>query len=821
MSGFDFSDDFAQQARKKDDQKSKPFENGLDDFDSFFSQANSTPTNSNASSFGNDPFASDPFSSNPLGVSGSNQNDPFGANPTSNSDPFGLPTNNTAQNNGFSNFGVGGVNQNPQNNFGNQQQPPQANQPKKDAADVAKELATKGGKSLYAFFKVFTPLAKEVFKNPDYRKTMFTRFMLYTGVLFVATSILNVFMAGVFNALNGVFLFSTILSVSSWTMNYVLNYNYYFGKQGDSEGELEEELEEPDETSSTDSFGDSFSSPVSESTTSDDDWGSWDTSTPEDESDTSSSFYNGFEDDDDDDFDDEDEGYDYNNEFGDDDEDEDEFDSSFLDFDDAPSIASFDTVKENPIENVVTTVSEDELKNVEANFDNLQPELVSRRLLLDSFLSSLDSGGIKADYHKEIEKGSKDWYNFVAGVHQAQAGMRMKEDDYIDMIKASERLLTYELVFEKGNLTNAQVDTLANELTKIVSFGDGTNTTNQYATAKAVSTNIYITLFKERASIVYLKDVIEQNREFFEDTNNRMPVTFGFDVKGNAILADMSKQTSLIYSGEGGSGKSNFAKVVIDQLIALNPPSKVQFLISDVKTSSSDWAAFSVPHVKRFESTPQGTLDLLKWVNDVEYPRRDAMLSAGQDINDYNDSHPDSPIPYLYVIADEMLAMNGKLAEVDKEMAVQYRNYIANIVALMRQAGIFFIGVPHRITDAIIQKTTSELIPTKFAIRSSAEVVKNIFGVSKRDFPYELKTTGDFCYTTTQSKTPKFGHAPVLAKNANSVAHLLDSQRKIWTKIEPEQAVDSHYYKKNENQQQLDILKERGLIDDSWADKFV
>lgn len=698
---------------------------------------------------------------------------------------------------GMSNGGIAPT-QAPQN------QPLNNNQVHRDTGEILFDATTKGIKQLSKFLLELVPYFLRLFKEPKLKKNFFKLLLIYFGTFSIFLFLFNFMVGRMIIDVVIESLFFLGVSTVCWYINYSLNADEYT-KEDESE-------------TTPENFNNTQEEVLEETNKNAFDWVS-----EENTSDVEDEYEDEYDDEDDyDEYEDDDDIYD--------DEEEDDWD-----------------VSENPIAGVSKQVSApngkitlgdflnsaDEGKSVLnlpdqqavsrevlSSLANVPTSLVSRKLLLDKYLSMLDSGSIKANFTRTISISGDEGIKFIALIQRAQlaADSKTEDEDLVSAVSMLERTMTYEVVVSRNGLSVAKVNAINEELTNILQYNEGQRNPDTYSKMDVVADKIYVTIFKGRNSIVYLKDVILDNRDFFEDEKNIIPVVYGFDENGDSIVADATKEYTMLFFGEMRSGKSNASKAIVNQMIALNSPNKVQFVVGDSKDGISDWSQYTTPHFRRFETSPQGIVNMLHWVVDVEEPRRTKLLSAEKHLNikSYNEAHPENQLPYLYVILDEMLTF-GETAP--KELVSEYQSMISVIVSKMAAEGIFGLFIPHRIVNNIISKNASTLISTRFGFKLPSTVIKDNFGVSKKEFPYELKNMGDFAFTLASKKTPSFGHAPLIMENDNRTLNLLNLQRDMWLELEPDSLEGSVYERENRANKQLETLnKAMGTLSDEEED---
>lgn len=431
----------------------------------------------------------------------------------------------------------------------------------------------------------------------------------------------------------------------------------------------------------------------------------------------------------------------------------------------------------------------------------LSPELVTRRALLDKFLDSLDSSSVGADSARTVEVDSIEGREIINFINMAVEGIKgNSSDDWLKAKSIIERVTCYVIMTNRTDkFKNSQEAKLESELSSLLQYSMSEKFgKNVYATVRGFGSTLEIKIYKSETPKVYLKNLIEKERAFFENPKNVLPVAYGFDTDGNVILDDMSKHPSIVVSGLAGGGKSNLTSVMVDTMIALNPPSVVNFVIGDMKElNRSVWYTMNQPHIKRFESGTRNIVDLLHWVSEVERQRRiDLLASVGANkIQSYNSMKPDEPMPYLFLILDEV-AMFSETAT--SEELADYRSILVDLITSSRDLGIYIMVIAHQLHDQIIPKRITRQVENKFAVQAGTDIQETVWSkIGSKAL--KLDQRGEFAYTIGGSDKPLYGKAPLLMDDTNSkrTEQLFESQRKMWTKLAVDSVADSVYTKRH------------------------
>lgn len=445
-----------------------------------------------------------------------------------------------------------------------------------------------------------------------------------------------------------------------------------------------------------------------------------------------------------------------------------------------------------------------------------EPELVSRKLLVDKYLSVLDGSSLKPDWSRDVPKNSVEFQQLETFLRDAQTGglKGLSEMDWVQVESITERVSVFEIITDRPEKMKGKESSFAKEVTELLRdqmkdyFGESV-----YTTAVGRGSRIFITIFKQTAVAFMLRELVSAKRDYFENPKNELPVVFGADEFGEPIVLDLAKHTGTIIAGLARTGKSVLATSIVNQMIALNSPKKVQFVIGDMKNKDSDWYQISAPHIKKFVSGAPAILNLLDWVVSTEAPRRKRQLGNELKIQDYNAkcSSESDKMPYLFVVLDEIISFAGKLTKEDK---LVYKSYLSEILTAFPNLGIFLIFVPHQLHDDYFPKTASRMVENRFAVKAGVDIQKTIWTDTYRSIDFPTTKQGDFAYTLASASEPKFGHAPLimsLNEGKERLVKLYESQRRMWTKLYPEEAANSAYVQRLKNEGAQETLDKLGI----------
>lgn len=308
-----------------------------------------------------------------------------------------------------------------------------------------------------------------------------------------------------------------------------------------------------------------------------------------------------------------------------------------------------------------------------------------------------------------------------------------------------------------------------------------------YATSIAVGDEIIIKLYKGSETMISIKDIIKDNKDFIMDTKNFMPCIIGVDSDGQVVMRDFKEIESTLTTGVARSGKTWFVLSLVTQLAMWNSPRDLNFIICDPKDKLSDFKNFKLPHVKEFVTRDEDIVAKLRYLVRDEAKRRENVIGDLNKVNiwDFKAENPDIELPIIYVIIDEVVTLADRM---DKETKAEFQGYLRELITRLPAAGIRALLIPHVIKDDIIKKTTTDLIPCRISVKGDNKHIENNLNI--KNFPHLLKRKGDMAVKLPDANV-KFVRAAVLTPSNEENMELFTFLRKLWTKIDPGCVEDS------------------------------
>lgn len=170
--------------------------------------------------------------------------------------------------------------------------------------------------------------------------------------------------------------------------------------------------------------------------------------------------------------------------------------------------------------------------------------------------------------------------------------------------------------------------------------------------------------------------------------HDRFPLAMGVSAGRAVQYVYLDTQPHLLVGGETGGGKSNFSNSIICQLIEHYTPNELQLILIDLKEEVEFKAYRDLPHMMM---PVVGKLDdAAETLAKLEALRSKRMRQIADsnvlDIGEYNQLHPDNPMPRIVVMIDEYADVLS-----NKTLGNQVEQWVTQLTAKARAAGINII----------------------------------------------------------------------------------------------------------------------------------
>jgi S-DNA-T family DNA segregation ATPase FtsK/SpoIIIE len=218
---------------------------------------------------------------------------------------------------------------------------------------------------------------------------------------------------------------------------------------------------------------------------------------------------------------------------------------------------------------------------------------------------------------------------------------------------------------------------------------------------------------------VYLREIVASPA--FRQAPSKLVLALGKDILGIPTVTDLAQIPHLLIAGATGSGKSVGLNSMICSMLLNATPEEVKFIMIDPKMLELS-VYDGIPHlIAPVVTQPKQAAAALHWAV-AEMERRYRLLAEHgvRGIDGYNQTHPDSRLPYLVVVIDE-LADLMLVARRDVEDALTRLAQMARaagihlLVATQRPSvdvltGIIKANFPARISFQVTSRTDSRTI---------------------------------------------------------------------------------------------------------------
>lgn len=215
-------------------------------------------------------------------------------------------------------------------------------------------------------------------------------------------------------------------------------------------------------------------------------------------------------------------------------------------------------------------------------------------------------------------------------------------------------------------------------------------------------------------SSVNLRDVLECDE--FLKAKGGIPVGLGKDIAGKPIITDLAKMPHLLVAGSTGSGKSVCINTLISSILFSRKPDEVKLILIDPKmVELSNYNG--VPHLMTPVVTDmKKATSVLRWaVKEMESRYRAFAATGVKDIKRYNDSHPQTAMPLIVLIIDE-------LADLMMVSPVDIEDSICRLAQMARAAGIHLVLATQRPSVDVITGTIKANVPSRISFAVSSQI---------------------------------------------------------------------------------------------------
>lgn len=234
------------------------------------------------------------------------------------------------------------------------------------------------------------------------------------------------------------------------------------------------------------------------------------------------------------------------------------------------------------------------------------------------------------------------------------------------------------------------------------------------------------------AKKVYLREILEG--EEWKSSKAAIPLVLGKDIKGTALVADLSTMPHLLIAGATGSGKTVCMNSILAGILMSKTPEQLRLMLIDPKrvefSSYIDLPHLVVPVITEAKKVPLA----LRWAITEMEKRYQLFARVGvRNIQSFNarpvekgksprdtasgqeEEAVPATIPYIVIVVDELSDLM-LVAQSDIE------NAIARLAQMSRAVGIHMILATQRPSVNVITGTIKANFPARLSFKVAQKV---------------------------------------------------------------------------------------------------
>jgi len=231
-------------------------------------------------------------------------------------------------------------------------------------------------------------------------------------------------------------------------------------------------------------------------------------------------------------------------------------------------------------------------------------------------------------------------------------------------------------------------------------------------------------------STIMLRELLESPE--YTQSNFRLPLALGKDIRGKNIIADLQKMPHLLAAGSTGTGKSVSINTMILSLLFHCRPDQVKLIMIDPKRLELGLYQ-NIPHLLvPVVTEPKVANNALRWaVMEMETRYKKLATRGVRTLEAYNDQvkqldipgligeddagEAPTPLPYIVIVIDE-------LADLMMTAAREVEESITRLAQMARAVGIHLILATQRPSVDVITGLIKANFPARISFRTTSKV---------------------------------------------------------------------------------------------------
>lgn len=254
-----------------------------------------------------------------------------------------------------------------------------------------------------------------------------------------------------------------------------------------------------------------------------------------------------------------------------------------------------------------------------------------------------------------------------------------------------------------------------------------------------------------------------------KESKSKLTMSFGLNVSGNSVVADLAKMPHMLIAGQTGSGKSVCINAILSTFLFRAAPSEIKLILVDPKRVELT-GYNGIPHLLTpVIVEPEKVISALRWILSEMDRRYKLFAQAGvRNIDGYNEMSGFQALPYIVLVVDE-------LADVMLYSPVEVEDAITRIAQMSRATGIHMVLATQRPSVDVITGLIKANIPTRIAFAVSSQVDSRV--ILDTQGAEKLLGKGDMLFLPPeQAKPMRIQGAFISDKEINNVVAFIKNQ---------------------------------------------